>query len=387
MPGLKGAGVGTLLQSCARPELLQLLTVDDEHPYDVAADQAAKAEVLLVPGLSQMAQRMEYLEAQLAGFNRVVLGSDPAKLLVKFREALPDRKTPIRFWSAALLANSPVARMRRFYPPDEGGIDASGRKLRFEFSLVPFRTLPPPLNNFQTNVEPGRYLWGRFSKQFTDFLLGPKMPRDLLLRGNFDEATTALVTARESYQQYKSNLQDDPDFPRKITEWATAANRAFANLYGAQEATLRARRRSPCIGSCAIAGKGSGQSWGKIGLHIGRRRLRRSPVEGSNLFPGDVQARTSRATSNPSRSTWARAPEEMRKRSRRLGRSGGWWESFIADSGPAPITAAARCNRACALEKLNQKDAALALFQDTSGVKKGSWQEAGQLYRLKLLKK
>ena len=55
----------------------------------------------------------------------------------------------------------------------------------------------------------------------------------------------------------------------------------------------------------------------------------------------------------------------------------------MSDAGTgSSVAAAARGLRARALAAINQKDAALALLQDMSGLDKASWREAARLYGL-----
>ena len=65
LPGPGGKGIATLADAQTKPEVLKQLTVDDKHSYDVTAEQAAKAELLVASPLSALAPRMGYLEAKL----------------------------------------------------------------------------------------------------------------------------------------------------------------------------------------------------------------------------------------------------------------------------------------------------------------------------------
>src|SRR6266403_1539972 len=67
LPGLKGERIATLAGLREHPELLKALTVNPEFPYDVAAEQVAGAEILLVEPLSALSSRMAVLQKDLLG--------------------------------------------------------------------------------------------------------------------------------------------------------------------------------------------------------------------------------------------------------------------------------------------------------------------------------
>src|SRR5207248_1241450 len=77
--------------------------------------------------------------------------------------------------------NSPLSVMRRFLPPEEGGIDKSQprRQVLAEAEVVRWDALPYVLaSRFPEKTELGRRLRGAFEKLFVSFMLDAKPARE-----------------------------------------------------------------------------------------------------------------------------------------------------------------------------------------------------------------
>ena len=115
LPGPKDAGSATLAQVRSRPDLLQPLTADAKHPYDVTAEQARQAEPHFACPLSALAPRMRWLQEQMASLQKVQLGLVPAARL----EALEAAKGPagaVYVWNAPGDPDTPVRITRSTLP-------------------------------------------------------------------------------------------------------------------------------------------------------------------------------------------------------------------------------------------------------------------------------
>lgn len=236
LPGPDGKGIATLAELRARPELLGALTTDEKHPYDVKPEQIKQAQVHLVCPLSALAPRMVYLEGQLkspavrAPAVPVSLGTDAQALYGRFKAAVGPQ-TELRF-------AAPLGRLLLdFLPVSEGGTDRSNpdRMSRFRTSLVPWQLLPAQLQ--QLKGEPGQRLRGLYARAFVELVLDPMKPRDLVLRGQFDEAASELTRSLEEAQQHKSAATAlPPDWNKQLTQWCGHVTTAQAKLIDAQDA-------------------------------------------------------------------------------------------------------------------------------------------------------
>src|SRR5262249_45957124 len=73
-----------------------------------------------------------------------------------------------------------------------------------------------------------------------------RMPRDLLLRGRFEDATVLLVAMRDQLRGQRDRLNKNPDLPRQVLQWREQMIEAQANLLRAERGEVPAepaRRR------------------------------------------------------------------------------------------------------------------------------------------------
>ena len=132
LPGPNGKGIATLADVRADKMILDQLTVSDASRYDVTAEQAAKAELRYVCSLSALSKRMRALETELL----------PPAVKVRLHVDSLEERNRLQTASKALGATSPAVTLwqdggasgagilRRFLPPEEGGIDATKRQKR-----------------------------------------------------------------------------------------------------------------------------------------------------------------------------------------------------------------------------------------------------------------
>src|SRR5205814_4260480 len=85
VPGTDG-GVLTLAQARSLPEPFKALAVDPKLPYDVTAERAKRAEVLVPVPMSGLSPRMRFLQSLLLeGTAR--LAAEPSAARDRFRQA------------------------------------------------------------------------------------------------------------------------------------------------------------------------------------------------------------------------------------------------------------------------------------------------------------
>jgi hypothetical protein len=223
LPGPGGKGVATLAEAQSRPEVLKQLTVDEKYPYDVTAEQAAKAALVVACPLSALAPRMGYLEDKLQDVTgtfkqppvSVRASVDAAALLAQLRQAV-GKETPVKGAAGPL---QPVRVLRRFLPTEEGGTDRSrpGRLHQFRAELVPWQLLPEVLRELPG--DPGNRLQQFFAQPFL-LPLEPGRARDLILRGQFNEAAEQLVAEQDELRAQKDALKPLPaDWEQQLVKW------------------------------------------------------------------------------------------------------------------------------------------------------------------------
>jgi hypothetical protein len=426
LPGPKGESMATLRQVRQQPEFLQALAFDEVHHYDLAPEEARRAEVRVGIFLSALAPRMAHLEELLANNNnKVNLSVDSAAVLARFREAGKAQGVNVKAWNIPLEAASPITVERRFLPPEEGGVDKFQRKRRAEVEVVPRNALPPILaRRFREDTEIGQRLRTEFQKFFVNFIFEPKNEpeeakrqrvakdrqgedpraapadsgpnpmmllsagsRDLMLHGRFDEATVPLVELRDELRKVKAVVEGDPDLQMRLGKWVDEFATAYANLLRAERAQAagdrdptqlqQARRRAT-----ALLGESGGP------LTVAMLAATAEPLTGLATYflalckheqAERLQSQVDHPTSRTTRDA-AHAAQEAWKG------AADWWETYLTENPPTIWSNTARLLRARALVGLGNRAGAIALLEDASGAS-GPLDRVGRLYRAKQLQK
>jgi hypothetical protein len=239
LPGPKGQGIATLAEARKQPEVLAQLHVE-KLTYDVTAEQAREARVLLVRPLPSLAPRMRHLQDQLlAPVVGVRLAAYAPKDLERVQAASAggaDKPPPVELWKPG------VGQLRRFLPPDEGGIDegeavqaGDPRRLRrtdrFALDLVPWSALPMQFQDqsrFPANIGLGQRVRTLFARPFILSAQDPGHARDLLLRGRYSTVVPELVREREHWRDEQKRRANAGDLSQRADEWVEKAIRAYA---------------------------------------------------------------------------------------------------------------------------------------------------------------
>jgi hypothetical protein len=251
LPGPKGQGVATLAEARKHPEVLSQLR-DDKFHYDVTAEQARTAKVLLVCPLSSLSPRMRHLQEKLlAPTVRIRLAADAAKNVERVAAASAaeaDKPSPVSLWRPA------VVQLRQFLSKDEGGVDEGQpvplaelrgftlpndrtvapklpRRQRFVFELVPWTALPPQCRDnvrFPYNSGLGQRVRDRFARPYVFSAMEPGRARDLILRGRYGSAASLLVEENEHWHRQLQRRANAVDLEKRADEWLTQAYRDYA---------------------------------------------------------------------------------------------------------------------------------------------------------------
>lgn len=237
LPGPKGEGIASLAEVRQSGDVLRQLTVDEKHPYDITVELAAKAEVYPFCLLSACAPRMDFLQARLQDPNPVIsaplvnvnLMADTPALLQRY-QAAAGKGVPVRF--AAAWAGV----QRRFLSPDDGGTGVAQTQQELGIAIVPWHRLPVEIHDLKGAAKDRLQTY--FGLPFLQAQMESGQPRDLLLRGQFAEASTDLVRALRPLEEQKDQLKTLP------ADWRLSLQEFMLNKMTPAEADLRRAQRA-----------------------------------------------------------------------------------------------------------------------------------------------
>jgi hypothetical protein len=235
LPGPNGEGILTLsqVQSAEGGELLRQLAPEPKHPYDVTPAQVKNLEVHVACPLSALAPRMRFLQTDILESNTISLAAD-ARILEQFEDAVRGQAAVQTWWPA-------TRALRRFVPVEEGGDERGGhaglgsRQARAEAELVPMHVVPPRIMALPGDLR-SKLVMALFSQPFRSLYLQPRGPRDLLLRGRFDEASRDLVPLWEELHVPPLGEQEKANLDKQVAEWCKLAIHVNGELIKAEDA-------------------------------------------------------------------------------------------------------------------------------------------------------
>jgi hypothetical protein len=403
LPGSGGKGIATLSQVVAQPDLLQVLSVDGKYPYDVTPQQVKNAEVYLASPLSALAPRMEYLQTTLAATEGVNVWVDLSDLLKSFQGATTRPNftgKKLQVWSLPLRA------LRSYLPATEGGVGKADRQQQTLAAVdVPWPYFPREL--LDLGGEPGQRLRQLFASPFIYLYMEPRMPRellmtwlpglfqptgaglnqaripdlvqhermprDLMLRGRFDEATNVLVSILEELRRQRA-VPMSPGGDVEVRLWRDEAVRVYGTLLQLERQAANPKAQATQNpAALADAKKRVAALWqnsGKVQDLVRRSAAQPMVTDVLLLMALCKQEQADRLEERLNRSarTGKRPTSSDAKAARDAWKSAaGWWETFLEGHGSSPNAPAARLLRARALEAIGEKEGAIALLEDLSG--------------------
>lgn len=225
-----GAGIATLKQVRAAPAAAKAAIA----AFDPSADPAvvvAASRVWLAPPLTALAPRMRWLQRVLSTDPPAIVGVDPLALAERFDKA---GETP-GWWNPSREPLGPTRSLAAFLPPEEGGTAASdGKSPRpydvFRESLVPVDQFPRIIRQELSIGEPLSRMVTFFRMRFIELMLEPGKPRDQVLRGEFDDASGALVEAREKVAAAQQRVGTATNLEEEAVAWVREVRAAEAEL-------------------------------------------------------------------------------------------------------------------------------------------------------------
>jgi hypothetical protein len=400
IPGPGHKGVATLAQVRAEPSILKSLTVNEQLPYDVSGEQVKRAEVYVATSLSALAPRMQSLQSFFSGANAFVLSVNGPDLLRKFQNAAHGT-TEVHVWNQAGNPDTPFRLLRNFLPPNEGGVDQTGWRERVMSELVPQQALPPLVvalpgpqrQRFQelfsfpfiyVRLQPNMpremlTLWlpglteGRpdvqGQRQVAEIALRGHMPRDLVLRGRYTEASEFLGKAREELTRQSDSLRSNRgEIDKAAQEWAKFAVREYlkaarsgdaarsksAETVAMPEASMELLQKNEGPMLAMVRGSAAGPMLVDVLYLLALCKHEQAERAQAKLEQSQKAGKqVSTAESEDVRSAWKVAAN--------------WWKTYLEHDAAAPNTPSVRRYRARALQFLGQSAEAAAVLRDLSG--------------------
>jgi hypothetical protein len=194
-----GKAVMTLAQARQTPDAVK----------GFAADEVKAWRPYVAPPLSGLSRRMEWLAQRNPGGTGVKLFVSATAL----RERLGGSACDVWIPDGDPYSASRV--LARF--AGEEGSNKGGVALRDQHRLLmtPIDRLPKT----SLGGRPLQELSGAFLAQFGALRYGPNTPRDLLLRGQYREATSALEDVKKTVDNARTRMDQDPTLQKEFERW------------------------------------------------------------------------------------------------------------------------------------------------------------------------
>jgi hypothetical protein len=438
VPGPKGKGVATLAQMRTDPKLLQAFAVDPKYPYDVTPEQAKHAEVYVAATLDAIAPRMHFLENALAQTdNKIRLSTDPLALLQRFETATKEPAfagMTVRVWNQPGDGATPFRVLRGFVPEDEGGTDKTRLRERSQIAIVPLSYYPKILVQLGSSPQgPGVRLLDAFSKPFVafaaetrmpletwkqwlpgllprqqeqqqgesektpgiqrgpervpQFMQNERLPRDLELRGHYDEAVAILVAIQGELRQQRQRGAD-PDLENEVVKWCDKAIQVYADIFRAQRARSSARTQGleadAALAQAVLAQKNLWDQSDKLKQFLDAAAAEPMLSEVTYLLAlcKHEQAARAQVRLEEGRRGNKAAPADENAARSAWQSAASWWETYLDENGSSANAPTARRRRAEALLHLGEVELATRLLDDLSGDLTGL-QKTARLYLAK----
>jgi hypothetical protein len=226
-----GRQIATLAELRKQPDLLAPMTVDAKHPYPVDAEQLKETIVRLATPLSALSPRMRALQDKfLPDRVGVRLAADAAGLVEQVGAA-----PGVEGGADGVREREGTAGvMRNFLGADEGGIDKTGRSPRARLALLPENALPPQIVQLK-GTDPGDRIRWYALQQILTFQMGPRMPRDQVLRGQFKDASSQMVPMLEQIRIQQDMLHNHQEVYGDFNRWKQSLYEAYGKESRAKE--------------------------------------------------------------------------------------------------------------------------------------------------------
>jgi hypothetical protein len=194
-----GKGVLTLAQAQQKPDAVS--------GFD--ADEVKTWRPYLAPPLPGLARRMEWLQQRNPGGTDVKLYVSLAARRERTGGSLPEVWNPTgdSFSASRILA--------RFTGEEASGRTNLALRDQHRLSMTPLDRLPKTTLSGRALTE----LSGAFLSQFGSLRYAPNTPRELLLRGQYSDAMSALDDVKKTVDNARTRMDQDPTLQKDFERW------------------------------------------------------------------------------------------------------------------------------------------------------------------------
>jgi hypothetical protein len=210
-----GMGVLTLAQARSNPAAV---------PGLKPADEAKDWRPFLAPPLAALSRRMEWLERFRPGNSAVTLHVDAIKQKAAFAKDLDG--VPCDAWNPKDDGYSATRVLWRIINEDPSSRSNIPLRDLYRIRLIPLQHMP------RTSLDgaPLEYLLQSFAQPFTSLRTGPTSPRDLMLRGQFQDAISALESTKQVVDNARMRIERDKELQKDFEKWAEVFRQLFAEV-------------------------------------------------------------------------------------------------------------------------------------------------------------
>lgn len=194
-----GKGVLTLAQARQKPETVT--------GFD--ADEVKTWRPYLAPPLPGLARRMEWLQQRIPGGTDVKLFVNLAGRTDRAGGSVPE------IWNPTGDQFSPSRVLTRFMAEEATGHSSIALRDQHRLAMTPLDRLPKTTLGGRALSE----LTGAFLSQFGSLRYAPNTPRDLLLRGQYSDAMSALDDVKKTVDNARTRMDQDPTLQKDFERW------------------------------------------------------------------------------------------------------------------------------------------------------------------------
>jgi hypothetical protein len=224
-PSADGKGVLTLAEARANPELAL-----GQKP----ADEAKDWRPFLCPPLSALSTRIRWLEKYNPGSLGVKLHSDMRERLAAYKTDLPD--IPCEVWNPTSDVHNPTRILGRVATEE---LSAKNQKTLRDFckaQSIPLGHVPiVDLKEAGLSGDALEYVLRVFAGPFDTLRFAPNTPRDLMIRGQFQQANQSLDVTKQMVDNARDRMQTDRTVQKDFQRWAEQFRQLYFQVNLARE--------------------------------------------------------------------------------------------------------------------------------------------------------
>jgi hypothetical protein len=276
-------------------------------------------------------------------------------LFKRFQEAttVPGMEgCPVRVWNPPADPNTPVRVLRNFLTPEEGGV----RNQPIYVEQIPWEVLLKQLPDLPGEL--GRQLQRACAGLLLNFYSDP---RELMLRGRLEEATSRLVANLDYLRQQREVINQEPNLAQLVAEWCDQVKSATLDYQRLQQAGASSGAKEAAKQQLDALWREDNRAFR---LLLIRAIAEPAGSEVSYFLALCKQEQAERLQAKAQRAA-ATAPRSAIEAARGAWKTAaGWWDRFVQEYPSSPDVPSARFLQANALEALDNRAAATAILNN-----------------------